>query len=212
MVRAVQAQVGHQQGGQGAEAERAIDLDVVERRVVAVEADVGRHEFEPGLVGAAPARRVGGGVVGCGVDLPVLPAVVGEFVVVPDGDHGKARVQRLQARIAAVVAVQAAVVSQRGGVDGAIGALGAVGQAERRVRAFHGAGLEAGFHGFVDVVAQVHDEVQVLGQQFVEAGPVVHAPVLTGDEGELQLRHRGVLGGRGARAANGLALAPATKR
>jgi hypothetical protein len=59
------------------------------------------------------------GVEGTVVGLRILPRIVGEFVVVPDGDEGEALVQRLQARIGAVLFVQVAVVGQRVGVLGA---------------------------------------------------------------------------------------------
>ena len=201
VVVAVQTLVGHHQVGEVAELEVAVDAQVGVGRVGAVErhvAKVDRHVFQPGLAGRAAAR--GFLLVFVGVGLVVLPAVVAELMVVPGGDQGELGMQRLQPRIAAVGAVERAVVGQRGGVDGAVGQLGAVGQADARVRRLGRAGLEGRTHGFVDVVAQVHDEVQVgLGGQQVHRGPVVHAPVLAGEPGEAQLRH-----GR-ARSRRGLA-------
>ncbi|OFA08891.1 hypothetical protein DUPY_04060 [Duganella phyllosphaerae] len=208
MVGAVQALVGHHQLHQLAELEIAINADVLERGVGRVERHVGRHELEPRLVGIAAAVRlvqVGAvGVAAAVVGLRILPGVVGELVVVPHGDKGEALVQRLQTRVGAVLFIQVAVVGQGIGVLGlARSGLGrAVRQGERAVAAFHCARLKIFAHGLVDVVAQVNDEVELLGGDRRHRTPVVHAPVLAGHVGKLQLRHIGGGGRRGLEAAD----------
>ena len=196
MVGAVQALVRHHQLHQFAELEIAVDLDVLERCRAGIKRDVGRHVFEPRLVGAAAAGRlvqvaairrhdafVGGGV---------LPGVVREFVIIPDGDEGKALVHGLQARIGAVFLVQVAVIGHGGGVFRAGGAVleRAIGQLQLVVAAFHGAALEGFAHRFIDVIAQVDDEIErFIGGDVRQRAPVIDAPVLARQVGELQLRH-----------------------
>ena len=209
MVGAVQALVRHHQLHQFAELEIAIDLDVLERGRGAIERDVGRHVFEPGLVGAAAAGRlvqiaavkrhdafVGG---------RILPGVVREFMVIPDGDEGKALVHGLQARIGAVFLVQVAVIGHGGRVfrAGRAALERAVRQFQLVVAAFHGPALEALAHRFIDVVAQVDDEIEVfIGRDVRQRAPVVDAPVLARQVGELQLRHVASGGGRRLEAAH----------
>ncbi|OEZ68707.1 hypothetical protein JAB2_17650 [Janthinobacterium sp. HH100] len=209
MVGAVQALVRHHQLHQFAELEIAVDLDVLERCRGGIERDVGRHVFEPCLVGAAAAGRlvqiaaikrhdafVGGGI---------LPGVVREFMVVPDGDEGKALVHGLQARIGAVFLVQVAVIGHRGRVFRAGGAafIRAVGQFQLVVAAFHGTALEGLAHRFIDVIAQVDDEIErFVGGDVRQRAPMVDAPVLARQVGELQLRHVAGRGGRRLEAAH----------
>ena len=184
----VQALVGHDQMHQLAKAEVAVDADVVVAGIVEVEGDIAhvhRHVLEPGLVGGAAAAGLL--LVGVVVGLVVLPAVIAEFVVVPDGNEGKLAVHFLQACIATIGAVQRAVIGQAEGRRGAIGQRHAVGQGDGRMGAFDLAGLEAGTHGFVDVVAHVDGKVQILlGGQQLHGAPVVDTPVLAGEPGKAQ--------------------------
>ncbi|MNP94660.1 hypothetical protein D3C85_72010 [compost metagenome] len=209
MVGAVQALVRHHQLHQFTKLEIAVDLDVLERGRGAIERDVGRHVFEPRLVGATAAGRlvqiaaVGGhdAFVGGGV----LPGVVREFMVVPDGDEGKALVHGLQARIGAVFLVQVAVIGHGGRVfrAGRAAFESAVGQFQLVVAAFHGATLERFAHSFIDVVAQMDDEIEAfIGGDVRQRAPVVDAPVLARQVGELQLRHVGRGGRRRLEAAH----------
>ena len=209
MVGAVQALVRHHQLHQFAELEIAVNLDILERCRGGIEGDVGRHVFEPGLVGAAPARRlvqiaaVGGHDAFIGGR--VLPGVVRELMVIPDGDEGEALVHCLQTRIGAVFLVQVAVVGHRGGVLGARAAAleRAIGQFQLVVAAFHGTALESLAHRFIDVIAQVDDEIErFIGGDVRQRAPVVDAPVLARQVGELQLRHVGRGGGRRLEAAH----------
>ncbi|PMQ05702.1 hypothetical protein JaAD80_28430 [Janthinobacterium sp. AD80] len=209
MVGAVQALVRHHQLHQLAELEIAVDLDILERRRGAIKRDVGRHVFEPRLVGAAAAVRlvqvaavkrhdafIGG---------RVLPGIVREFMVIPDGDEGKPLVHGLQARVGAVFLVQVAVIGHRGRVfrAGRAALERAFRQDQAVVAAFHGAALERFAHGFINVVAQVDDEIErFIGGDVRQRAPVVDAPVLARQVGELQLRHVGRGGRRRLEAAH----------
>ncbi len=113
--------------------------------------------------------------------------IVTEFVIVPDGDHGKALVQTLQLGVAAIAAIQVTIV-----ID--VGRRGVAGrQRANRARA---ALLKTGIDGFVDVVAQVDDVVHVFlgdaGKGVVET----EAVVLTGDIAQPQPFGVGLGGGQ----------------
>ena len=94
-------------------------------------------------------------VVGFGVH----PAVVREFVVIPNGDHGKAFVHGLQAGIGAIFFVQIAIVGKGGGVLAATGKRSAVGEHQRIVAAFDTATLKIFAHSLVNVIAQMNKKV-----------------------------------------------------
>jgi hypothetical protein len=85
-------------------------------------------------------------------------------VIVPGGHEGKALVHRLQARVAAVLLVEVAVVGQGVGVLAARAAVleDAIGQHQRVMARLHRPGLEGFAHGLVDVVAEMDDQVGVL--------------------------------------------------
>ena len=99
-------------------------------------------------------------------------AVVAEFVIVPDHDHGKPLVQTLQIRIGPITAIQMPVVLE----------IGRHGLARRQGCQLAGAAfLKAGVHGLVDIVAQVHDIIDVFLGQACQGVVVAKAVVLTGD-------------------------------
>jgi hypothetical protein len=115
--------------------------------------------------------------------------VVRELVVVPDDKEGEALVRLLQVGVGAVGAVELTVVVEaRGGPEFALGAGveedGAFAVVEGDGAVGRGR-LEGGVaRGFIDVVAEVDDEVELLA---VEAGVgvvVLAGEVLAGDEGE----------------------------
>ena len=208
VVGPVAAQVGHDQVHVLAEHEVAVDLDVARERrgrvvleVLLLEVD--RHVLEPGLVGeAAP---LGAPLVLATVEVGgvVLVGVVRELVVVPDADHRHGLVHPAQRRVRAVDAVELAVVREaRGRVVLLVGALvederaGLVGEAGHPARGL----LEARVAGgLVDVVAEVEEEVELLGQQAGVAVVVAAVEVLAREDGEAQL---GVgVGGRGGAGA-----------
>ncbi len=150
-----------------------------ERRIVQVQRDVRGHELEPGLAGAAAARELFGLVVRGGIGLVVLPRVVGKLMIVPDRDHGEARVQRLQARIGTVALVQRAIVGDRGGVDRAVRHF----RSRWAASAAHGSsrsGLsgrgQAGFRRCSRPGARRSPGLR--SAAFAERGPMVRVPVL----------------------------------
>ena len=177
-----------------------------------------RLEFEPGLVARDLERLPGHPTVGAGEFLDRLPAVPGDFVVVPDAHERPACARILQVRILQVGLVGDAVVLQRVRYPEAV-----VGDDlalripdRKRELAIEAAvpGLVWVLHHFVDEVAQVQDEAEPLVGRcllvFVDhpsvAVVVALGEALATDEGEL--RRAIVVGaGRGERAADAAAVA-----
>ena len=179
------AGVEHVQGHEVAERKAAVDQ--IRLRVA------GGHPLVVRLQGrclAGAEAAFGGGLV---VVCTVAPSVVGDFVVVPHGDHGGGGVQGLQVGVALVLGVALAVVGQ------AEDLLGGRGQAAQ----CPGVGrCVAALAVFVDVVAQVHGGVQVAAL----GGMGVHVEVTGGVIGareHRQLDLRDAARGQGAGAACG---------
>ena len=120
------------------------------------------------------------------------PRVVGDLVVVPDGDDRRGRVQGLQVRVGLVTGVPDAVVGEG---DDLVG---------RRVRPYDlVAGAVLAGAVLVDVVAEVQPRVQVAARgQMAVGGEVAALPVGAGDHAEAQAGGGGV-GGRGGAGAGG---------
>ncbi len=160
------ARVEHVQRNQVAEIERAIDL-VRLRRV--------RHADRHPLVirldrHLAPRRPQAfrGRVVVLGA---AAPGVVGQFMVIPDGDEGHARMHRLQVGVGAVLLEADPVIGQR---DDLGGRLRHAPQGARVLRGIAAGGV------FVDVVAQVQADIDIvepggIGVHVEVAGRVVRA-------------------------------------
>src|SRR5215207_10629229 len=119
------------------------------------------------------------GAPGCTVGVIVL-----DLVVVPGHDPGKGRVRRPQVTGTAIEGVPVAVLRER--VD------------FRTVVPTHVAarGNVLVYAVLVDVVAEVHDEVQVLLADVAVGGVVAVLVHLAGGEGEAHLRNGGPTGGR----------------
>lgn len=199
VIVAVVAVVDHEHLDVPPEAQAAVDADVVGIGRRLVEDDVGRLVLEPGAVGGLALRgRLLVPLLLVEVGRVVLPGVVRELVVVPDVDERVELVGPPEPFVAAVLPVDRAVVgeSERGAARfRRVAERKPVGQLDRAVPAH---GLEVGIPvGLVDVVAEVHDEVEVVGVALHECAPrVVPAAdeVLARREGEA---HRDVLSGLG---------------
>ena len=178
LLRPVRAQVQHGQFGQVAEAYAPVDVPVV--------GQPDRHPLAVGAVRGGGPRGVGalgGRVVVLGA---AGPGVVGHLVVVP-GDHPRHQgVQGLEVGVGLVLGVPDPVVGQ--GEDLVRG----LGRADRVAPVGELAGAV-----LVDVVAEVHDETDVvaLGQVPVRA-EVAGLPVAARDHPEPQVVHDGVAGRR----------------
>ena len=136
-----------------------------------------------GPVGAGPARqeslRRGDAFGSC------IRIVVGDFVVVPDHDPREHRVGFLQVRIPLVQRMARAILRQRPHLR----------LPERPHQV-----LAPG--SFVDVVAQVNDEIRFVRQQMAVGGIEPVLMVLAGGDGEAQSGNAGLLVRQGARAAD----------
>ncbi len=154
-----------------------------------------------GLVGGGALAGEGGGVLVAGAGVVDLVdqsgVVVLDLVVVPGDDPGEGGVRALEGRVGLVQRVPGPVVGQGEQLVDPGGLRGGV-QAVR---------VLAARVGLVDVVAEVHDGVEVLGGQGGVRGPVTVLPVLAVDHAEAE--PAGVGAGRrgGAGAAGGAQVA-----
>mmetsp|Transcript_10044 Transcript_10044/g.40916 ORF Transcript_10044/g.40916 Transcript_10044/m.40916 type:complete len:571 (+) Transcript_10044:803-2515(+) len=166
----VDALFQHQQVGEVAVGEAA----VVVTPVVHVDR-AHRHPLVIGLQGRGDAGvpvAFGGRLVVLGA---ALPAVVGGFVVVPDRDQRMLAVHGLGVGVALVLGVALAVVGQR---DDLVGRLG-----RAHIAVLAGA-------VFVDVVAQVHDQVEVGPRRDAPVGIEIAVGVVgAADDREAQAGH-----------------------
>jgi len=130
----------------------------------------------------------------------VVGVVVLDLMVVPGDDPGERGVRRLQVRVVAVQGVAAPVAGELRGLA--------------RVVSAHVAarGVVLVRPVLVDVVAEVHDEVEILPGHVPVGRVVTVFELLTGGEGEGELAHRPSDWGTVDVRPTGLVSAPALKR
>ena len=127
-----------------------------------------RHVLEVGLVGSGTTEEIGG--VGLAFAAGVVAGVVvADLVVVPGDDPGGEGVGALEGGIGFIEPVAGAVVVELDDL-GAVVAADAVG----------------GGRAFVNVVAEMDDEIEVLAREVVVGGEEAGLVVLAGGEGETQ--------------------------
>jgi len=143
-----------------------------------------RHVLVEGAIGGGAAREealarpeVLGAVVG---------VVVVDLVVVPGDDPGEGGVARLQVAVRAVERVAPAIAGK-----------------VRRLPRLVAAHMVAPPRGFVDVVAEEDNEVEVLGRHVAMGDEPALLVLLARGEGEAQPRRRHAMGRRRGRAADG---------
>jgi hypothetical protein len=178
LVGAVLARVEHVEPGEGAPVDATVQPEVGTggpRRAAQ------RHVLVVGLVGRRAARQpLVAGHVGIGV---LVGVVVLDLVVVPGHQERKTGMRGAQARVRLVLRVTDPIVREAADLVARL--------VQPRVRGIAGT--------LVDVVAEMHDEVEVLCRDVAPRRVVAVGVVLTRGEGELQRVH-GAGDRRGSRA------------
>ena len=140
-----------------------------------------RHVLEVGPVGGRATREEDRRIVliGCGQ----ARVVVGDFMVIPSGHPRTGRMRRLQRGIGLVQRIAGAVVVEAADFVGVVRA--------------DGIGVDA---VFVDVVAQVQDQVRCIGSDMAVGSVMPLLVVLAAGHCQVQGANRGAVGGQRARA------------
>ena len=144
-----------------------------------------RHVLEVGLVGGGAALEIGGVRLAFAAGV-ITGVVVADLMVVPGDDPRGDGVGALEGGVGFVEGVAGAVIVELDDL-GAVVAAHAVG----------------GGRAFINVVAEMDDEIEVLAGEVVVGGEEAGFVVLAGGEGEAEARGEGVGRGRGAGAAGG---------